>query len=268
MMIDDVMYGMIPSAKMANWVSAPPENSCRKPSTPRPARPGAASSLDRVEVDARRRDVRPEPVQGDDQQREQDLAPQVGDPEHVLQAGQHGWLLVSGAAGQRSLGQRLANWLPLTGGRRSPHGRGRTSTLPPAAVMAASADLEKRVGLHRDGSGRARPGRAPSPGRPCGRGRARAASSGLTSVERRSPRCTSRLMPWYSTRNGLLKPFSFGMRMCSGIWPPSKPTGDLAAGLLALGAAAGGLAALAADAPADALLAPVRARRRASDRGS
>ena len=36
MMIDDVMYGMMPSAKSANWVSAPPENSCRKPSTPEP----------------------------------------------------------------------------------------------------------------------------------------------------------------------------------------------------------------------------------------
>jgi len=34
MMIDAVMYGMIPSANTANWVSAPPENSCRKPSTP------------------------------------------------------------------------------------------------------------------------------------------------------------------------------------------------------------------------------------------
>ena len=36
MMIDDVMYGMIPSANTANWVSAPPENSWRKPSTPAP----------------------------------------------------------------------------------------------------------------------------------------------------------------------------------------------------------------------------------------
>ena len=25
-MIEEVMYGMIPSAKIANWVSAPPEN--------------------------------------------------------------------------------------------------------------------------------------------------------------------------------------------------------------------------------------------------
>ena len=27
---------------------------------------------------------------------------------------------------------------------------------------------------------------------------------------------------WYSTRNRLRKPFSFGSRMCNGIWPPSK----------------------------------------------
>ena len=33
-MIELVMYGMIPSAKTANWVSAPPENRWRKPSTP------------------------------------------------------------------------------------------------------------------------------------------------------------------------------------------------------------------------------------------
>jgi hypothetical protein len=34
MMIDEVMYGMIPSANTANWVSAPPEKSCRNPRTP------------------------------------------------------------------------------------------------------------------------------------------------------------------------------------------------------------------------------------------
>ena len=34
MMIDEVMYGMIPSAKTANCVSAPPENRFRKPRTP------------------------------------------------------------------------------------------------------------------------------------------------------------------------------------------------------------------------------------------
>ena len=33
-MIDAVMYGMIPRAKMANWLSAPPENRLRKPIVP------------------------------------------------------------------------------------------------------------------------------------------------------------------------------------------------------------------------------------------
>src|SRR5262245_49758057 len=37
----------------------------------------------------------------------------------------------------------------------------------------------------------------------------------------------SRLMAWYSTRNGLLKPLSLGMRMCSGICPPSKLRGTV-----------------------------------------
>ena len=34
MMIELVMYGMIPRAKTAIWVRAPPENRFRKPSTP------------------------------------------------------------------------------------------------------------------------------------------------------------------------------------------------------------------------------------------
>ena len=58
-------------------------------------------------------------------------------------------LLVGDRRGSWRDGQRLVNWLPLAGGRPSPHGSGRTSTVPPAAVMAASADFEKRVGLHR-----------------------------------------------------------------------------------------------------------------------
>ena len=33
-MIDDVMYGMIPSTKIENWVSAPPEKRLRNPRTP------------------------------------------------------------------------------------------------------------------------------------------------------------------------------------------------------------------------------------------
>src|SRR5690606_16662650 len=34
----------------------------------------------------------------------------------------------------------------------------------------------------------------------------------------------ARFTTWYSTRNGFLNPRSFGVRMCRGICPPSKPT--------------------------------------------
>jgi hypothetical protein len=54
--------------------------------------------LHRLEVDPRRRDVGPEAVQGDDEEGEQDLVPEVGDPEHVPEAGQHRWLLAGWAA--------------------------------------------------------------------------------------------------------------------------------------------------------------------------
>ena len=33
------------------------------------------------------------------------------------------------------------------------------------------------------------------------------------------------LTTWYSTLKRFLKPLSFGSRMWSGIWPPSKPAG-------------------------------------------
>src|SRR4029078_5938379 len=41
---------------------------------------------------------------------------------------------------------------------------------------------------------------------------------------KRKPR-RSRLTTWNSTLNGFLKPLSFGSRMWSGIWPPSKAAG-------------------------------------------
>ncbi len=72
----------------------------------------------------------------------------------------------------------------------------------------------------------------------------------------------SRLTTTYSTRNGFLKPFSFGMRCARGSWPPSKPGLIVAPGALALGAPAGGLAALAGDAPADPRGGPWSTRRR------
>ena len=260
MMIDAVMYGMIPSAKSANWVSAPPENSWRKPTHAAAGLGLALELLDGVEVDAGRGDERADPVEGDDQQGEEDLPPQIGDPEHVPDAGQHGlgsWSAALPAAAD-DLDQRLANWLPWTGGRRSPHGLGRTSTVPPAAVMAASADLEKAwaftVTLRVSSPRPSTLMRAPLWARPLAW-----SVAGLISSRPLSS-MVSRLMPWYSTRNGLLKPLSFGMPHVQRHLPALEAGGDVAAGLLALGAAAGGLAALAGDAPADALLAPVGAR--------
>ena len=57
MMIEAVMYGMIPSANTANWVIAPPEKSWRNPRTP-PFSACSCRSFEGADVDARHRDVR------------------------------------------------------------------------------------------------------------------------------------------------------------------------------------------------------------------
>ena len=78
MMIELVMYGMIPSANTANRVSAPPENrlmKCRKPGLTLLCE----LPLELGDVHHRHRDVRAEPVDGDDEQREEDLLPKVRD---------------------------------------------------------------------------------------------------------------------------------------------------------------------------------------------
>ena len=55
-MIDAVMYGMMPRAKMANWLSAPPENRLRNPMVPCVSA-CSWSCLTGLEVDAGHRDV-------------------------------------------------------------------------------------------------------------------------------------------------------------------------------------------------------------------
>ena len=42
-----------------------------------------------VEIDTRRRDRGPEPIDAEDEQRVQDLVPEVPDPEHVAVDGKH-----------------------------------------------------------------------------------------------------------------------------------------------------------------------------------
>ena len=127
-MIDAVMYGMMPRAKMANWLSAPPENRLRKPM--RALLLGLVLELlHGLVVDAGHRDGGAEPVEHHHQQGEQDLAPKVRDLEDVLQAREHS-LAPWRVAARRSADQRLVNWLPLAGGRPVPNGRGSTSTYP------------------------------------------------------------------------------------------------------------------------------------------
>ncbi len=80
---------MMPSPNTAMRVRAPPLNRLRNPSTPDDF--DAASSWATFEkFDEGDRHVRPELVQGDDGQREEDLLAKVGDPEDVGQAGKHG----------------------------------------------------------------------------------------------------------------------------------------------------------------------------------
>ena len=245
-MIELVMYGMIPSANTANWVSAPPEKSCRKPSTP-PSSACVRRVADGVEVDARHGDERAEPVDRDHQQREQHLVPEVRDAEDVEERS---------PSGSRVPG-RISGWCgrcPWPADDRRPTAAARSPRVPPAPVMAASADLETPWALTvtlRVSSPRPRIlTNFFLPTRPLAR-----RVSGETS-SRPDSSIVSRLMAWYSTRNGLLKPPQLGDALVQGQLAALEAGGDGAAGPLALGAAAGGLAALAADAAGDPPLAP------------
>src|SRR5581483_4314301 len=120
---------------------------------------------------------------------------------------------------------RWVRALPLAGGRPWPNGGGRTSTVPPAEVIADSADFENAWALtctERVSSPRPR-----TLTRPClwTRPLARSAS-GVTSSPSKFWR-VSRLTTAYSTRKGFLNPLSLGTRRASGIWPPSNPTGTV-----------------------------------------
>ena len=73
---------MIPSAKIAKRCRLPPEKRFRKPSTFEPAK-FSEMLLDRVDVDAGRRDVGAEPVERQHRGREGELLADLGDPEGV-----------------------------------------------------------------------------------------------------------------------------------------------------------------------------------------
>src|SRR5690606_19665301 len=97
------------------------------------------------------------------------------------------------------------------------------STVPPAAVIAASAEADTActftVTLRSISPRPSTLTSAPLDTRPLER-----SVSGVIS-SRPDAAIVSRLIAWYSTRNGLLKPRSLGTRMDNGSWPPSKLTG-------------------------------------------
>ena len=122
----------------------------------------ALQLLDGVEVDARRRDVGAHPVQGDDEQREEDLPPEVGDPEDVPDARQHGegsW----SAAGRRprSVGSAVGELVALHGGTPVAPGLGQDLNGTAGGGDGCLGGLREGVGLHGDLAGQLAPARAP-----------------------------------------------------------------------------------------------------------
>ncbi len=78
------MYGMIPSAKTERRRSAPPEKMSRKPKMRSGRR--LEEGVDRLRIDARRRDVRAQAIDGQHEEREQDPLAQVRHAENVREA--------------------------------------------------------------------------------------------------------------------------------------------------------------------------------------
>ncbi len=225
----------------------------------------ALQVLDGGEVDAGHGDVRAQPVQEDHEQREQDLVAKIHHLEDVLQAGKHGVLRLVRRLGVKNSGQRLDRALPAAGGRPWPNGSGRTSTVPPAAVIAASADLEKPWADTRSE-------RVSSP-RPEHLDQAVLVDQAVGPEGVGADDVALELLEGVEVDDGELDP----ERVAEALelrHPPAErhlatlePGLDRAAGVLALGAPAGGLAALAADAPTDPLGAPWSSRAPASDHG-
>ena len=156
----------------------------------------------------------------------------------------------------------MVSAFPRAGGRPSPHGKA-GDDLDPAARTLDGADrtLREPVPRPRTVSAFVAPTEDLDQA-PLGHEAVRAQDAGDdldVGVEYSS---VSRFTTTYSTRNGFLKPFAFGVRRWIGVWPPSKPGAMLFRAPLALGAAVGGLAALAGDA------APDPSARRSSTRGA
>ena len=185
-MIVAVMYGMMPSENTANFWSAPPENRFSRPrALPAPV----TRSFTAVGVDARHRDVRADAVQRDDREREQDLLAEILDVERVREGGDHERL------------DRPSSRLDL-----GPAGAGHLVDLDGELLgeLAVAEDLDRR-GLRLDDA----------------LGEQRVDVDDVTLGEEVLEAATFTIA--YSTRKRFLKPGSFGSRIASGFWPPSKP---------------------------------------------
>ena len=169
---------------------------------------------------------------------------------------------------EASVAYRLVSAFPRAGGRRSPHGSGRTSVGAAGGLDRPDRGRREPVAAHGERLGELAPGEHLDQAALGDEAAARAACPGVTSAPASNASSVARFTTWYSIRNGLLKPFAFGVRRCSGVWPPSNRGRHRAARALALAAAARGLAALAADAAPDAPLRPAATREPASGRGS
>src|SRR5262249_11711825 len=96
--------------------------------------------LDLAELDERDRKVGADPIDDDDEEGEEDLVPEVGDPEHVPKPGEH----AGDPPGPSAVSPyRLVSGCPRGGGGPPPQGAGRTSTVPPARSIAWRAAAEK-----------------------------------------------------------------------------------------------------------------------------
>ena len=93
MMIDAVMYGMIPSDEDGELAERAAREQVEEAERAALVSAWSCSCLTGREVDAGHGDVGAEAVQDDHQEGEEDLAPEVGDLEDVLQAREHAELL-------------------------------------------------------------------------------------------------------------------------------------------------------------------------------
>src|SRR5690606_8733850 len=179
------------------------------------------------DVHVRHRDDRPEPEQRQDHQGEEDLLPQIRTPECVRERFEHS------SPSQSCSTLTVQRLLALISGQgpvdpikvdRSLRNAPQSSvTVPPAAVIFSFAEAENACALTCTATEI-----SPLPSTLTGRsGRtAPAATSSSTPIappSGKSEFSRSRLTTWYSTRNGLEKPFSFGILRCSGMLPPSNP---------------------------------------------